>query len=848
MIKFEQIDFWPYILAVALIWLVWIFRKKQGSATALLHGLALASLCFATLKPYVETKGIEKQVLALIDLSESLDADLAEQSLERLKALENSGISINVLPFAGIAAEQSMSLNAISSYEALRNSKKSVLNSAKTNLVSAIQQAGTLGTGSMILLTDGFETDGSIDQLLEQAGNDLRFYPLVPEITGPRSQEFKISNIFAPIVAPAQKSVSIRVALENTSQTPRRGRLLVKQNGANLAEKIVELNAHSSTVVTIDSDPSIEGISEVVATLAPEQKELSNSEAKLFISGEEREKILLVNGSEEDQTLLKRVLNEQAYQLTSIIAQDKSSLPKLTDYSVVILNNTALKQLPSGSDAAIAKYTRAGGGLLMIGGNRSFGLGGYIDTEIEKVLPVKLVPPETVKKRLNVALQLVMDKSRSMATDDKLEFAKEAARETIKNLKNEDYVGVIGFDASPFVVVKLGLLAQIREQAMTRVGRLFAAGRTNLFPAMDEARRALDRVPAGRKHMIVLTDGIIPDGGPHYPELVRQMRLQGITVSTVLLGDDVDPQQLKEMAEIGGGSFYQTRDPRALPRIFVADLKTTTGEKTLKEDQEFNVRLAGERSKITALNDFPALKGYVETKSKETANLDLEVSGSETTDPLLASWKIEQGKSVAFTSDANARWSSRWASWSDFRTFWTEVIDFLRPEQGEQAKNIKFDLSPVLDRGTLKLDLSVFTENISGAAVAELTTPKGQKQNLNFSPVTAGRYQAELKEPIAGDYKIAIKLGSASIPALAFNLSADLFGEKKGQGYNLELLNRLAFKTSGTINPSSEQFNLTPIYRSKRTDLSWIALSAALMLLCLEILLRERPRLRSTFR
>src|SRR5690606_39249101 len=106
---------------------------------------------------------------------------------------------------------------------------------------------------------------------------------------------------------------------------------------------------------------------------------------------------------------------------------------------------------------------------------------------------------------------LVLDKSGSMSSGRKIEFAKEASREVVQNLKDDDYITVIGFDQTPFTVVKLGRLGQIRAHALERITRLFPAGRTNLLPSLDEARRELLRADAGRKHVIILTDGRIPD-------------------------------------------------------------------------------------------------------------------------------------------------------------------------------------------------------------------------------------------------------------------------------------------------------------------------------------------------
>ena len=70
------------------------------------------------------------------------------------------------------------------------------------------------------------------------------------------------------------------------------------------------------------------------------------------------------------------------------------------------------------------------------------------------------------------------------------------------------------------------------------------------------------------KHVILLTDGQSPEEG--IPELARVMRTEGITVSTVGLGADVNRGFLQNLASLGGGRAYLTNDPNNIPRIFHA--------------------------------------------------------------------------------------------------------------------------------------------------------------------------------------------------------------------------------------------------------------------------------------
>ena len=90
---------------------------------------------------------------------------------------------------------------------------------------------------------------------------------------------------------------------------------------------------------------------------------------------------------------------------------------------------------------------------MMIGGDQSFGPGGYYKTPIDDLLPVSL--DVRGKKHLpSLALVLVIDKSGSML-GQKMELTKEAAVATVGLMSDRDSVGVIAFDGAAHEIVNL---------------------------------------------------------------------------------------------------------------------------------------------------------------------------------------------------------------------------------------------------------------------------------------------------------------------------------------------------------------------------------------------------------
>jgi hypothetical protein len=98
------------------------------------------------------------------------------------------------------------------------------------------------------------------------------------------------------------------------------------------------------------------------------------------------------------------------------------------------------------------------------------------------------------------------------------------------------------------------------------------------------------------------------------------MRFVGITVSTVMVGNEVDDGFLAQMAQAGGGAFYQTNDPANLPKVFLSDVKVASGERTLRESPDMVVRPGPDPLVSVKIDSFPTLRGFTETKERERAD------------------------------------------------------------------------------------------------------------------------------------------------------------------------------------------------------------------------------------
>ena len=128
-----------------------------------------------------------------------------------------------------------------------------------------------------------------------------------------------------------------------------------------------------------------------------------------------------------------------------------------------------------------------------------------------------------------------------------IELAKEAAIRSTEILTQFDYIGVIAFDGAPQWVVKTQKLDNLKK-VQDSIGTIRASGGTSILPALEEATRSLtEDTDAKLKHIILLTDGMAERTG--YEAVMSKMEKEGITLSTVALGQGADTQLLDLLAK-----------------------------------------------------------------------------------------------------------------------------------------------------------------------------------------------------------------------------------------------------------------------------------------------------------
>ncbi len=433
---------------------------------------------------------------------------------------------------------------------------------------------------------------------------------------------------------------------------------------------------------------------------------------------------------------------------------------------------------------------------------------------------------------------LLVDKSGSM-TGKKIFATKKATVELLKQLKEGDQIGLIAFDVVPHVVIELGPVQNVYgKNLLGKLTTLSAGGGTDIFPAMNEAYNRLSKTGAKVNHIILLSDGNTRSVYYSYEALMDKLKRANISVSTIAIGGWlVNTRLLKDIARRTGGQFYRLRDINELPKLVVMDADAALTRADFHEEY-FIPRLdpSSEILKGFSQEQVPPLQGYSLTKAKARADVPLLTDIKGRPDPILANWRYGLGKVVAYTSDAEARWSSKWVNWAKYNKFWSQTVRWAMRDKPKGSYAVKVDDSGreriliIESGGDWKDDAQLRARIMSGDAV---------EKELNLRQTAPKRYTASLEGLSPGSYKIDLTrvergkvVERVAKGVLVPPEKGSVSVEDTTRGNNTKLLESIAQRTNGRFNPTFEDIiaNAKIILLTENLSKYLIPLAMALLL------------------
>jgi uncharacterized membrane protein len=701
------------------------------------------------------------------------------------------------------------------------------------------------------LLSDGNDTTG--DAQAEAALAASRGVRIETRRIGlGEVNEVLVERLTSPATARLGESVPLVADIRSTVAQTATVRLFA--DGVLAATKPVDL-IEGLTRVTFEVKPTEAGFHTfrvVVEAALDTFDQNDRADSNTIIKGEPR--TLVLAGDDKVATELVAALKAQGEEVDTIVPEAlPTDLASLANYDSVVLVDVSRLRLSDRQLAALQVDVRdLGKGLVMVGGPRSYGAGGYQKTPLEETLPVDMGVKDR-QKQPDIALVVVIDQSGSMAAChcnsfnggmggagsgiggvQKVDIGKEAILRAAAALTDRDQLGVVGFNEAAHWVVHtqpLGAISDLQGQ----IAGIWADGQTNIYAGLDQAVQSLETVTATRRHIILLTDGWSTSG--QYDAILAKMKADGITLSTVGAGGGANPF-LEQLATRGGGRFYAATNPSNIPDIFLKETQQVSGQQIV-EEPFFPIQTSSSPILRGLDAGLPQLRGYNGTTIKAAAQSVLVTARD---DPLLATWQYGLGRSVAWTSDSTGRWAKDWVGWSGFNRFFSQVVSWTFP--GEETGGIEASFETAGGKTSLHVE-SVESDGSPRdfyVTSASIVGPDLEPRTVDLAQIAPGVYETTLGELDPGAYAVRITQTRPGTSPLGrtVGLVAPTSAEYRQLGTDEAFLASLRSATGGTVIATASDPWVHDLTATARSTELWPALLVlALLLWPLDIALRR---------
>ncbi len=738
----------PLLLPVALRGAEAALRGRRRAATAL-RAVLLALVIVALAGPAIVRRSDHLAVIFLVDASDSVGVEgqaAARDFIRRSLAQMPKGDVAGIVVFGDNALVE----RAIGDDPELRDLLSRPA-TGYTDLAGAVRLGLALFPEAhakrLVLLSDGQENKGDLTAAANAAASSGAEISTVT-LSRPAGDEALVGEVRAPARAREGERIDVQVTVESTREQAARLRLFA--DGNLVGERDVQLRAGRNGFQFTIGQAAAGFHTYRAQIVAPVDTFGQNNAGSAYTDVKGRPQVLVLEGQANEAANVAAALKANGF-LADVLPADRApaTLAEYVPYDAVVLVNAPAESLGPRMGVVQSYVRDLGRGLIVIGGERAYGPGGYAGTPLEETLPVRM---ELRNGVINppVSLVFVIDKSGSMggaggAGVSKLDLAKEAAFRAIKLLQPQDEVGIVAFDDAAYWVADRKPLGD-QPDITGRLGSIQLGGGTNIYAGLDEAVKSQLKSTGKVRHIILVTDG---NSANQFDQLIPQMGANGITLTVVGVGSDAAPY-LPQLATDGGGRYYFASDPAQLPEILVKETRLALRSYFIEGD--IVPRFGAPSPIVEGLDGVPRLRGYVGATAKPTAATPLV---SDEGDPLLAQWQYGLGRVVAWTSDAKGQWAVDWLPWPEFAPFWSRAVGWTvaAPPQDLQV-NTHFEG----DRALVTVDaLAPGGGYRNGLQVAgTVVGPDGARQEVTLRQTAPGRYEADLGPLAEGSHLLGI--------------------------------------------------------------------------------------------
>lgn len=694
-----------------------------------------------------------------------------------------------------------------------------------TNLAGGLDLANALlPTGyqrRIVLVSDGRQNVGdalSTARLLRSQGVRLDVLPLhVP--VGP---EVLVDGVSVPAQLRPRETFPLSVTVRSTIRTTTGITVLRGRTVIGSVRESIHPGSNSFSFQQAPLRPGSYSYTVEITPARDTQPENNAGSASTTVQGTPRVLVLAADPGE--------AANVTASLRSSGIGVDLKKpadvtpeLASLQRYAAVVIVDTAADELGPKLLPLLVPYVRdLGHGLVVVGGQNAYSMGGYGQTPLEKVLPVSMTLPKH-QKQPTVAVALIIE---SLEEDTQVNISKEAGKSVVNLLGPQDQVAIndAPFEGEAGWVVPL---QHVTDKAAidSAIDRMVPGDPESYAPMLQSAYQFLKHSNAKIKHIILLGDGDAEDSS--YQQLVQGIHAGGVTVSTVSTNGEgrYDYQNMQNIARWGGGRNYIANDSSKIPEILLTEARTVA-RLGIVQGKFFPQELSA-NPMVKDLKRVAPLYGYVATTPKPAAEI---VLSSTKLDPVLAAWQYGSGRSVAWTSDADGLWTKDWLRAPNAGRFWADLAAWVLPAAG--AGKLFVTASSSEGQGHIAVNLPA-SLGPDPNVTAHVLSPDLKTTTVQLQPSSPGQFGGTFEEGGQGAYFVTVDAqGAGHGNAGQVSLNVPYSPEYRSTGLDLPFLRALAAAGGGSIisRPSDTWANNLPSVLQEYDITAWLLLLALLLL------------------
>jgi len=728
------------------------YRKTRNRITSMvLHGIVSLLVVFilSGMTFIRTTANSNNEIIMLVDVSNTERQSEEKRDKFIKTVIEQCKFDKFKLGIVTFGYDQEYAVKLTTDYNKIYDKYKDAKlpDTSATNIASSLLYTKDLfttpGSGKIVLITDGKETDENAKSIIEQIASTGIIIDTVNIATSYNDEkEIQINGIKQPDYH-INVGEECTLAIDIYSSYEGKVNIELYDNGEN-----------QSGARTFEVKPGIQtfqlnhiykkkGLHElkIVAKSISEKEDIveENNEYISYFYLDVYNKILILEQEEGQSTKLVEILETNQFDVSVLNLyneEDATKLPttieQLCEYDEVIMNNIANKDLPVDFVPILNEYVYTyGGGLFTTGGSDLNGdAHAYSRVDMYGTMYQEMLPIQAVNYKPPVGVMVIIDRSGSMGSTDQsgnslLEWAKAGASSCLNVLTDKDYdfgscyFGLMTLDSDYDFILPLTSTAE-KNKIQSAINSLDKAEGATIFPgAIDSAGRALRALKSvSKKHIIIVTDGAVPQNDvAKYEEYAKNYSdTDGITISVVGVSmSKVDGYEKAEVADIPtdssyckmlrltkltGGRLYVVprNDEQQLALLMREDLQSPEIQEINQEEfypimekptsPIFNgvERLTDETSsnRLTTM-----LTGFYGVKIRSNDNLIIKGKYNV---PIYAQWKFGKGTVGSLMIDVYGLYSEQLLNDINGKKLITNIVAGITPTQNIRSNSIGYKI------------------------------------------------------------------------------------------------------------------------------------------------------------